>query len=86
MASLGFKLLLNTHVPNLRDNKMSIHLQIFIGKFHTCCKEELALNFLATYLFIKELFRTPPSPKIITLKSDDFPAIITLKDFDLRTL
>lgn len=43
-------------------------------------------NLLVTYLFIRQLFPTPPSPKRITLKSDDFPAIVNVKSFGFRTL
>ena len=43
-------------------------------------------NLVVTYVFIRELFPTPPSPRRITLKSDDFPAILNLKSFDFRSL
>ena len=49
------------------------------------CKSWVS-NLLDTYLFIRELFPTPPSPRRITLKSDDFPNILNLKISDFRTL
>jgi hypothetical protein len=43
-------------------------------------------NLLVTYLFIRELLPTPPSPRRIILKRDDFPAIINKVSFDLESL
>lgn len=43
-------------------------------------------NLLVTYVFVRELFPIPPSPRRITLKSNAFPAILNLKIFHFRTL